>query len=299
MTRAAGRVGWAFFVILALAGLRYLVRALAWVRCAGRPRLSLPGALQAVLVGDAVGNVTPLGVLASEPTKAAFVHAGALWPRALSGLAVENFFYSLSAGAMIAAGLLALPWAVGASRAWGLVGALLVALMATGALVGHRLLARRFGVASAAVDWLAARQLLPRAVGRHRTALAGIEARLFDLYAASRANLLPLALLETSFHAFAIAETYLTLALVTGERPSLLAAFLFESANRFITAAFKVVPLRLGVDEAGTALFAGALAFEPAVGVALALVRKARVVCWTAAGFLLLARRGVATARAR
>lgn len=298
IARAARRVGWAFAIILALAGLRYLLRALAWVRCAGRGPLPLPSALQAIVIGDALGNLTPLGLLVSEPAKAAFVRPGSAWPDALSALAVENFFYALSAGAVIVAGLLLLPLAVEASGAWGIATAAGALLLAAGALAGHLLLHRRLPLLSGTVARLETHGLFSRALASTRASVEQLEARLFDLYAASRASALALVLLEAGFHAAAVAETYLTLELVTGVPPSLLVAFLFESVNRFLTAAFKFVPLRLGVDEAGTALFAGALAFEPAVGVAVALVRKARLVCWTAAGLLLLTRRGVQSARA-
>jgi hypothetical protein len=298
IARGATRVGWAFVLVLALSGLRYLIRALAWIRCAGRPRLPLATAFQAMLVGDALGNLTPLGLLASEPAKVALARTAVPWPQALSALAVETFFYTLSVIAIIVAGLLLLPLAMRTSLAWGLTAGAGVLLLGAGALAGDFLLGGRFARLSRAIGWLDAHRLLPPAVGRHRAALERFEARLFDLYAASRANVLPLLLLETSFHLAALAETYLVLALVTGGRPTLVTALLFESANRFITAVFKFVPLRLGVEEAGTALFAGALHLEPAVGVALALVRKGRVVCWTMVGLALLARRGALTARA-
>jgi hypothetical protein len=56
-----------------------------------------------------------------------------------------------------------------------------------------------------------------------------------------------------------------------------------------IVVAFKFVPYRLGVDEAGSAMIARALALDPAVGVALALVRRLRILFWNAAGLVLLA----------
>ena len=56
---------------------------------------------------------------------------------------------------------------------------------------------------------------------------------------------------------------------------------------------FRFVPLRVGVDEAGTALAAGVLALGAATGVTLAVVRKARVLCLSAAGVALMLRRGV------
>jgi hypothetical protein len=50
------------------------------------------------------------------------------------------------------------------------------------------------------------------------------------------------------------------------------------------------VPMWIGVDEAGTGLATNLLAYGPVTGVSLALVRKARIIVWTAIGLALLAR---------
>jgi hypothetical protein len=68
----------------------------------------------------------------------------------------------------------------------------------------------------------------------------------------------------------------------------LVTAFVLEFVNRTITIAFQFVPMWLGVDEAGTGLIATALHLGAAVGVGLALIRKARVMLWTALGLGLV-----------
>ena len=75
--------------------------------------------------------------------------------------------------------------------------------------------------------------------------------------------------------------------------PTLLGAFLLESINRFINVAFKFVPMRLGVDEASTGLLTQVLYGMPALGVTLALVRKARMLVWTGVGIAFLGIRGL------
>ena len=66
---------------------------------------------------------------------------------------------------------------------------------------------------------------------------------------------------------------------------------MLETAGRLIVVAFKFIPYRLGVDEAGTALVARALALDPATGVALALVRRVRILILNAVGLALMAAR--------
>ena len=91
----------------------------------------------------------------------------------------------------------------------------------------------------------------------------------------------------------AIVEVYLVLSVVSAQPTTLLHAFVFESTNRFISFAFRFVPLRIGVDEAGSGMFADMLAFGTATGVTLAIVRKGRILVWIAVGVLLLVRHGL------
>jgi hypothetical protein len=86
---------------------------------------------------------------------------------------------------------------------------------------------------------------------------------------------------------------HLTLTLLYGSAPPLVTSFILETTNRLITVVFKFVPLRLGVDEAGTALFTQVLGLGSQTGVALAIVRKVRVLFWAAAGAILLLREGL------
>ena len=103
------QIGWGLAAIVAIAGLRFAVRAAAWRRCLEPPhRLRFADAFAAVVSGDALGNLTPLGPIVGEPAKAAFVRARVPIGAALTALAIENLLYTLSVAAMIAAGSIAL-----------------------------------------------------------------------------------------------------------------------------------------------------------------------------------------------
>ena len=103
------RVGWGMAPILALAGLRFVLRAAAWRRCMPpHARFTLGQAFVAYLSGDAVGNVTPLGLLASEPTKVFLIRHRLATREAASSLALDFVVYRCSAVTMIVVGLVAL-----------------------------------------------------------------------------------------------------------------------------------------------------------------------------------------------
>jgi len=74
---------WGFGAVLALSLLRFLARTVAWTSLIGE-RVSLGRALAATIGGDAAGNLTPLSLLVSEPTKALYLGGHAVgilgWP---------------------------------------------------------------------------------------------------------------------------------------------------------------------------------------------------------------------------
>jgi hypothetical protein len=287
-------IGWGFAVILALGGLRFVVRSLAWTLCFEPPhRLRFRDAFCAYLIGDSAGNVVPLGIVVSEPTKAALVRGSVPFAAGFSAVAVENIFYMLSTALFIfcgAAALLAsfaLPNVLRYSSYGVIAGALAFVLLAAYALK------RQLRFLTAALDWTAARGLGRGAIERRREKVASFEDRIYGFYEHNQRRFVPILLCELSFHALGVAEAFITIALISGTQPSLLSAFFFESVNRIITVAFKFVPLRAGVDELGTGQLARVLSFGMTAGVTLAVVRKARTIFWMAVGVLLLVARGL------
>ncbi len=100
---------------------------------------------------------------------------------------------------------------------------------------------------------------------------------------------------EALFHALGVLEAFLTIWLLTDVQPTLLTAFIMETAQRFMAVAFKFVPFQIGVGEAGTAAFTRVLGLGDALGLNFALARKARMTVWAGIGALLLIRHGVTT----
>jgi len=275
---AIRRVGWGLILILALAGLRFLVRAECWRWCLP-PGTAFPlrRAFAAFLAGDAVGNVTPLGLLASEPTKVLLTRHHLATREAVASLAVENLVYAASVLAMVGIGLVSLAANVAMPAAWraALIGALGVLIIGG-------------GVALRAMrgTWDPRRGARPR--WRERLATVRDEAMRFS--GGHPERLWRVFVLDLLFHALAVVEVYVTLEWLLGDQsPTLVQAIVFEALNRVITAAFKFVPFRVGIDEASAGALAPVLSVNPAAGVALAVVRKVRNLSWAAIGLVLVA----------
>jgi hypothetical protein len=299
------QIGWNLGWILVLGGLRFGVRAAAWVLCIEPPhRLPLLDAFNAVVCGDALGNATPLGPLVGEPAKIACVRHRVPVAAALTALAIENVFYTLSVAAMIAAGAVALLF-VGAA-AGGIVlppafrefSEVTVAATACLFAVAAWVLWRR----PAVIDTLLGSRRRSGPSSRRGWAskidkLRAVEREVFTFASRRRGALVPLVLLEVAFHALGVAEKHLTLWLILPTPPSLLTSFIVETSDRFITVAFKFVPFQVGVGEVGTGLVTQILGLGAAPGVTLSIVRKARMGIWSLAGTALLIRRGLTARR--
>jgi hypothetical protein len=271
------RLGSGFAIVWLLGGVRYLARAIAWTLCVEEgQRLPVRAAFEASVAGDAIGNITPFGFFASEPSKIVFLRERLAPQASIGGLALENLFYSASVVLMLVGGTAALllsfdvPHAVRLASLSVLAGTLIAAVGAVWVVVTRvRILSRIF----------------PQA--------RSIEDRVFAFARVHPERLAPIAALEAMYHVTAVFEIWFVVALVTGTAPTLLTAFVLEYVNRTITVVFQFVPMWLGVDEAGTGLLATVLNLAPATGVSLALVRKARIVAWTAIGVALAFARGI------
>jgi hypothetical protein len=272
------RVGWGLIPILAIAGLRFVARAEAWRLCAPRDRrLTRRQAFTAFLAGDAMGNVTPFGLLASEPTKVFLTRQHLATRDSVSSLAVDNLLYTGSivavvaiAGAvMLATVPLPVEW-----REWGVAA---LAILLVGTVVAVRVVRKRSGIGG----------LFPVA---WRARVATLRESIWDFTAGHPLRLWRVLGLDVVFHGLAVLEAYLTLRWLLGSAsPTLREAFLFEALNRVVTVAFKFVPFRVGVDEASSGALAPLLRLDPVVGVSLAVVRKVRNLFWAAVGMGLIA----------
>jgi hypothetical protein len=289
------RLGFGFLIILAISAVRQTVRSLAWTKCFETPyRIRFRDAFAARVMGDALGNIIPLASVAvAEPSKAAFVTNRVPLMASLSAIALENIFYSLSVALFIFSGTAAL------LLAFPLKPALRYASIATLAVtilivpLGYFIVRKQWKLLSGAMSFShgrgIARAWMEKAIPRAQT----LEDRIYGFYDRNRNRLLAIFLLEICFHLAGVIEIYTTLSFISDVPPTLLTAFILESVNRVINVVFKFVPLRTGVDEAGTGMLAKVLGFTTAIGVTLAIVRKARDIVWTAIGVALMVRRGL------
>jgi hypothetical protein len=274
------KVGAWFGVILLLSLARFVLRARAWVVLTGLP-LPLGPTVAATISGDALGNVTPLGLVASEPSKALYLRQYAEPSHTLAALVAENFFYSVSVAIYVIVAAAAmfvffdLPPAVRVSGQLSL-GAMAVVL-AGAAWLGWR----KPTVASSVLSRLPGRRLPALAARVQR-----FEQQAYGATASAGRPMGTVAGCEIGFHLLSLVECWLTFWLLAGET-SFVPALVFDGFNRVVNVVFKHLPLRVGVEEGGTSLLAAAIGLSGQDGFMLGIVRKVRMIVWAAVGLAL------------
>ena len=275
--RQLRQIGFGFVVVLALSAIRMAVRAKAWSLCVeDTEQFAFGQAFKAYVTGDAVGNVVPLGPLASEGTKALLIRRNIATSAAFSSVVLENIFYSISVAIMVMIGTLAFLFGYRPNNA------ALTITLSLGAIAIISLVA---------VWWMLRSE--PRFLGRFlkHDAVREAEDRVFRFASTRKERIGQILLLQFAFHATAVLEIYFLLRLLVGHTErTLLMALVLGTVERLIMIAFKFVPLRLGVDHAGSGSIAEILGVGSPVGVTIATVRTARNLFWAAVGLAMLAR---------
>ena len=288
------RLGAGFVLILAVSSIRYVVRALAWMRCVEAPhRLPFRDAFAARLMGDALGNIIPfVSVAVSEPSKAVFVKDRVPLIVGLSALAIENIFYALSVALFIFSGTatLLLAFALPKALRYASISALVITLVIIPLTL--LIIRRQARFLSGALGFLENRRVTPKLVGKLRPKAQSLEDRVYGFYVTSQRSFLSIFLLDMCFHLAGVVEVFITLSFISPVAPTLTQAFILESVNRIINVTFKFIPLRAGVDEGGTGQVSKVLGFARGIGETLAIVRKGRDIFWSAVGLVLIWKKG-------
>jgi hypothetical protein len=286
VVQGAGSIGWWFIAVVMLGAFRMVCRTRAWMVCADDPQLRFGDAFTAWLVSDAMGNLTPLGVLASEPTKILMVRTRMSTVTSIASVTIENAFYTASVLVVLLSGTWLFLQRADVPAGLEQIAEVIIVVVAIIAVIGIWAVRARPAVISRLAP------LVTKLAGKSDApaeAIREVELRIYSVPQWPVARIARVALWEAAFHIAAVAEVWLILRLLVPDiTPA--EAFLMESAGRFVTVAFKFVPYRLGIDEAGSGAVAAALGLAPATGVTLALVRRIRIIALNAVGLILLVR---------
>ncbi|HEX8028786.1 MAG TPA: lysylphosphatidylglycerol synthase domain-containing protein [Vicinamibacterales bacterium] len=279
-------IGWWFAAVVLLGAVRMACRTRAWMVCANDPQLRFADAFGAWLVSDAMGNLTPLGLLASEPAKVLMVRSKISTVTSIASVTIENAFYTASVGAVLISGTWLFMQRANVPPGLEQISELILASVAIAAVIAIWAVRTRPAVLSKFAPIVSKLAGKPDAPAE---SLREVEAQIYAVPKWPIGRLAHVGLWEIAFHVGAVAEVWLVLRQLLPDI-TIAEAFLLESAGRFVTVAFKFVPYRLGIDEVGSGAVAAALGMPPATGVTLALIRRLRIIVLNAIGLVRLIR---------
>ena len=286
------RIGFGFFFILALSGSRHVLRTIA-MRAAVPPehrRFNFRQAFAARLGGEAISFLTFTGPLLGEATKVALLRRRVPLTYGVPALVVDNLLYNLSVVFFILSGACVMLFSYHLPPLVYSV-LLVIALVASLGIAAAALAAkRRIMLLTWAIDRLAQLRLSPKVILKRRQHIYHLESKVYDFYKHHPGAFFGMIACDLLAHASSVSEVYVSLRML-GYHPQVAQAYIIESLTKVINFVFAFVPGTIGVYEGGTEVVLRTLGFAAATGVALALVRKAAIVCWTSVGLIVLTSR--------
>jgi putative ABC transport system permease protein len=284
------RIGFGFFIILGLSGLRHFLRTIAMRAAvpAEHRRITFRQAFAARLGGEAISFLTFTGPLLGEATKVALLRKRVPLTYGVPALVVDNLLYNLSVVFFVLTGAVVMLWWYPLPEEVNIV-LVGIALIATFGIAVVAIAAkRRVMLMTWIIDRLAQLRLSPKVILKRRDHIYHIESKVYDFYKHHPGAFFAMIACNLAAHATSVVEVYLALRML-GFQPQWAQAYIIESLTKVINFVFSFVPGTIGVYEGGTeVILQKGLGFTPAAGLALALVRKAAIVAWTSAGLLVL-----------
>ncbi len=283
-----------FVIILIIYFARICMRAAAWKLSVYEPyRLSMRDTVPAVIMGEAMSSILPLGILVSGTSKAVAVRSRVPLVVGLSSIATENLFYTFTTSVFLMLGAFTFVRSFELEQGWVITINILIACLVGLFILGLLMIVRQWHFASETCEWLYKKGIARGILENVRLEVRLFENFIYGFYRRYPRRFLPICLIETTFHLMGILEVLFILSRISDAVPQLFNAFLLESVSRLITIIFKLIPFLIGVDEAGAQFVAETVALGAGIGVTLAIIRKGRILFWTAIGLVIIIKRGL------
>ena len=294
------RIGFGFFILLGISGLRHVFRTVAMSAAVPKEhrRFTFMQAFAARLGGEAISFLTFTGPLLGEATKVALLRKRVPLTYGVPALVVDNLLYNMSVVFFILSGacVMLLTYTLPAPVYYSLI---VIATVAALGIVAAALAARRrIMLVTWLMDQTARMRLSPKVILKRRQHIKHIESKVYDFYKHHPGVFFGMIACNLLSHAASVVEVYVTLRMLDFH-PLVSQAYIIESLTKVINFVFAFVPGTIGVYEGSTEIVLQALGFATATGVALALVRKAGTIFWTSIGLLILTWRALPNAWAR
>ncbi|HEX6126611.1 MAG TPA: lysylphosphatidylglycerol synthase domain-containing protein [Pyrinomonadaceae bacterium] len=288
-----GKIGWGFFWIVALNGIRHYLRAVNLYIAVPRAERSfnVRHALSARLAGETITTIAFTGPVLGDAAKAAMLKRKIPLEHSATAVIIDGIIYYVTSLVLILAGAIVVLSAYGTGLALNLI---LVGLVVFSIVVLSGIwLAVKKNVTP--VSWLlkklGERWYVPRSLRRKQDGIEEVENNVVQFHdQRPRAFFILVGIILLS-HFLSVVEAYWAMRML-GLELTAASAFIIEALTKAVNFLFFLIPGTIGAYEGGSGLILTALGYTAGAGVALALVRRGAILFWTFVGGIILLWRG-------
>ena len=287
MARLA-QIGWGMAVVLALYLGTFSIDSLTWLITLRTTPITPQWFLrmwQVRLVGEAFNMTVPAAGMGGEPLKAVLLKQqyGVGYRHGTASLFLSKTVNMIGLAIFLAAGFVLMLGHGALPGAYILVGGIGLAGFAAATLIFFSI--QRFGLSSALAGWLSRRRVLRRLAGSLEN-IQQVESHFTGFYRGSRRRFAVAVSLGLLSWMVGVLEIYYALEFL-GHPVSIAEAWIIEAMAQMMRAGSFFIPASIGIQDGALVLMCAAITGSPELGVAVALVRRAREIVWIAAGFAL------------
>ena len=284
------KVGWGFFLVVALNLIRHLLRALSMYLAVGpeHRKFKYRSAVAARLGGDAVSVLTFTGPFLGDATKAVLLRKNIPLTHGASAVIIDNILYYASVVIVILGGIGTLLFVYGSSSR--LMSNLLLAIVILALIIFFALIIAmgyRINPITRIIRQLERRHLAPKFLVSKKKAIHDVETNVYEFYTTRKPDFFTVFGISMFVHVISVTEVFVALRLL-GFESTVAAALIIESLTKVINVVFSFVPGTIGVYEGGNGVILLSLGYAAETGIALGLVRHGAIFFSTFVGILIL-----------
>ena len=288
-----GKIGWGFFLIVLLNGVRHLLRAvnLYYAVPESERSFSIQNAFAARLAGETINTIAFTGPLLGDAAKTAMLNRKTSLEHSATAVIVDEIIYYISSLVLILAGAIVVLYAYGTGVALNLILVGLVVFSVTVFLGAWWVVRKDIKPISWVIKKAGKRWFVPNYLVKKRDEIYDVECNVIK-FSDERPRTFALITGITSLtHVLSVLEAYWAMQML-GLEVTAASAFIVESLTKAVNFVFFLIPGTIGAYEGGNSLILSLLGYGAGAGVALALVRRGAILFWTSIGGLILMFRG-------
>ncbi|HUR99699.1 MAG TPA: lysylphosphatidylglycerol synthase domain-containing protein [Pyrinomonadaceae bacterium] len=290
------KIGWGFFLIVALNGIRHYLRAICmYIAVPESDRgFSVRNAFSARLAGETINTIAFTGPVLGDAAKAAMLNRKVTVEHSATAVIIDEIIYYITSLMLILGGAIVVLYAYGNGLALNLI---LFGLILFGAVIlfGTWWVVRKnFKPVSWVVKKAGDRWFVPGSLVRKQDEILEIESNVIEFQEKRRKAFFIVLSIIVATHVLSVLEAYWAMQML-GLSVTMVSAFIIESLTKAVNFIFFLIPGTIGAYEGGNSLILQSLGFTAGAGVALALVRRGGILFWTLIGGIILLWKGAKT----